>query len=306
MIYNFKSEVLCFKSEVFHKFLTPKVSIIYDFLTPKVSIIYDFLNSSIPTFFLILFLLGVFLNYVYLQKVSKIFNENDFSDIKNLFRLVDSNFSAERARYLLNLQEIREAYYKKFAAVKNSNGLTSINSFNTTFVSHYFFNVIEFTVAEKCILCAYTLKNLNNKINRMKAEGKVPFGTFVDPDDNTKIFENKITDMIHDYVMLWPKNEHAAAFSLFNRIMKNLTFIDFKTDEVCRDKQEASCVSNAETIGVKFDILKTIKKIYEKRFNFKAHHFINYITNESISQKSKTLWRPDLELKLKNLNKMDI
>jgi hypothetical protein len=242
-------------------------------------------NFQLINFFLILFLFIFFLNYVYTNHINKIFGSEDFrseASSKNLFRLVDSNFKTERARNLLNLTEIRESYYKKLAAVKTSGGLTSITGFNTTFVSHAFFNVIEFTVAEKCILCAYTL----NKIQK-------PGYLKPSSDLTVRMFEDKIANTIHDYVMIWPKNEHAAAFSLFSRIMKNLCYI---TEEST------------------FEILDTIKKIYEKRFHFKAHHFIHYIKRKDSNLKpdcslffeNNTFWKPDLELKLKNLSKMNI
>lgn len=219
-------------------------------------------NSSIATFFLILFSFCIFLNYLYIQHISSVFKSNNFSDIKNLFRLVDSNNNTERARSVLNLNEITSFYHKKLAAVKTGGNLTSITGYNTTFVSRAFFNVIEFTIAEKCILCAYAITE-----NEMNVEIK-----------------EKIVDLIQSYTNLWKNNEHLAAFSLLNRIMQNLSYID-----------------NVNT----FEILNLIKQIYDKRFKFKSQHFIYYFKPEyDIFNNNINFWRPDLELKLKNLRKI--
>ncbi len=214
----------------------------------------------------------IFLSVIILLYTSYIKSLNINIDIVNFYRLLSvnlKNYNEKKIRDIETFNELQSRYVKKFLNLKSIGAFEPICSNNKTFISHNFFRILEYSVAESIINMAYI-------ISQHQGDKYIE-----------NIYKIKIESFIKEYSKIY-KYDKNCLISLNFKILQNVCYI-----------------KNINSL----DIINTIEYIFTRRFNVSLSDLIVHIPPEqdfNIFKNELNYWSPDTMIRLKYLTKLNL
>ena len=198
------------------------------------------------------------------------------TEIHNFFHLLNANLrnlNHTGARNIESYSILQKHYIDKFLNLKCTGALESINCLNKTYISHKFFRIIEYTVAECLINMAHEITTRkNNNYSNLK-------------------YKMKIEDIIRSYSRLYvnkdENNRKDCLLSLLIKIIHNMCYIHN--------------INN-------YLVIRIFEDIFTRRFGIVLGDILEQIHFEdsyNIFEHQLNFWTPQLMINLKHLRKLN-